>query len=127
MSGIVGQVARAVLTLVLGVALGFFVPVSAFADGTWGERRVTIGALLLLYGLAGAALGFRASTWYGLGLAVPGVLALSLVAPLGEGYGWYVLYAALIVALAVGGAYSTRRRPASGPAVRRRPPTARRA
>ena len=117
MSGILGQVERAALTAALGMALGYFVAVSAFADGTWEERRVAIGALLLLYGLAGAALGYRASAWYGLGLAVPGVVGLSLFAPVGESYGRYVLYAVLIVALGVGGAYDTRRRRADGTAV----------
>ena len=102
MSGILGQVARAV---------------PAFADGTWEERRGTIGALLLLYGLVEVTLGFHAATWYGLGLAVPGVVGLSLFAPVSEGYGWYVLYAALIVAPAVDCTYSTRRRPVGRTAV----------
>ncbi len=106
MRKIAGQVARVVLTAAIGLTLGFFVAVSVFADGTWDERRVMIGVLLLIYGIAGAALGFNASIWYGLGLALPGMSALVWFAALGEGHGWYVLYGALIVALAVGGAYA---------------------
>jgi hypothetical protein len=111
--GLVGRVARIAATAVLGMALGFLVAVSAFADAAWGERAVTLGALLLAYGLAGVALGFRASAWYGLGLALPGLAAL---AARGEGRWWYLPFAALVAALAAGGAYggavgSRRRRP----------------
>ncbi len=106
MSRIAGQVVRVVLTAAIGLTLGFFVAVSVFADGTRDERRVAIGVPLLIYGIAGAALGFDASSWYGLGLALPGVSALVWFAGLGEGHGWYLLYGALIVTLAVGGTYA---------------------
>ena len=101
------QVVRTVLTAVLGMALGFFVVVSVIADGPWDERRLTIGAILLGYGLAGAALGFRAAAWYGLGLALPGLAVLALLAAGGEG-GWrFLLYGTLILVLAESGAYGT--------------------
>ena len=122
MKAIVGQVVRAVLTAVLGVTLGFVAAASVFADGTRDERRVTIAALLLAYGLCGAALGFRPSSWYGLGLALSGVAALVWFGLVGDRHWWYMLYGALIVAFAVGGAYGTtalfaRRRAAGGTTV----------
>ena len=101
------RVVRTGLTAVLGMALGFFVTVSIVADGAWDERRRAIGVILLAYGLAGAALGFRASVWYGLGLALPGLAVLALFAAGGEGGWWSLLYGALIIALAAGGAYGT--------------------
>jgi hypothetical protein len=103
-TGIVRHAARVAVTAAIGVPLGLAVAASVVADGPRDARRVAIGALLLLYGLAGAALGFRAPAWYGLLLAVPGLAALVRFAVPGEAYGWYALYGALIVALAVGGA-----------------------
>ena len=114
-----GPVVRTVLTAVLGMALGFFVAVSVIADGSWDERRLAIGAILLGYGLAGAALGFRTAAWYGLGLALPGLAVLALLAAGGEG-GWRsLLYGVLILVLAGGGASRTSvirtgRRPSGG-------------
>ena len=105
MNALGGRVARIAATAVLGIALGFFVAVSGFADAAWDERAVTLGALLLAYGLAGVALGYRASGWYGLGLAPTGLAGLALLAALGEGRWWYLPYAALVAALAAGGAY----------------------
>lgn len=104
MSTIVGLVVRVIATAILGLILGFFVAISTFADGPWEERRVLIGALLLGYGLTGLALGVRASAWYGLGLAVPGLFALLLFGVGDDGPWRYLLYGALILAFAAGGA-----------------------
>ncbi len=108
MNGISGSVARMVLMAVLGLTLAFFVAVSVIADGAWDERAGMIAVIVLGYGLVGAALGFRASAWYGLGLALPGLAVLALLAAGGERQWWYLLYAALIIALAGGGAYGSR-------------------
>ena len=99
--------ARTGLTALLGLALGFFVAVSVLADGAWDERRQAISAILLAYGLAGAALGFRASAWYGLGLALPGLAVLALFPAGGQGGWWSLLYGTLIITWAAGGAYGT--------------------
>ena len=107
MGATVGLVVRIVVTVALGLVLGFFVAISAFADGPWEERRLLIGGLLLGYGLAGAALGLRASAWYGLGLAAPGVVVLFFLAFSGEGTWGHLLYAATIAVLSVGGAYAS--------------------
>ena len=106
MGGTVGRVVRSVVTAMFGVILGFFVAVSAFADGSWEERADQDTPLLLGYGLAGVALGWRASARYGLGLATPGMAALAFFALSGEGAWWNLIYAAAITALAVGGAYA---------------------
>src|SRR5918998_1539348 len=105
MSSIIGRIARILATAVIGLVLGFVVAASVFADGSWDERGPTIAGVLLAYGLVGAALGYRGSAWYGLGLTIPGLLALAFYTATGEGYWWYLPYAALIVALAAGGAY----------------------
>ncbi len=99
-----GIVARIIGTVILGMVIGFFVAVSAFADGQPRERAIVIGIILVAYALAGLGLGFRASVWYGPGLALPGVLLLLFVVS-DTGEWWYLLYAALLVALATGGAY----------------------
>ena len=121
MYAIVGRLARILVTAVIGLGLGFVVAASVFADGPWDERGLTIGGVLLAYALAGTALGFRASAWYGLGLTLPGLAALAFYTATGEGRWWYLPYAALIAALAVGGAHGAavgpaRRRPAGGTA-----------
>ena len=101
------RVARMGLTALLGMVLGFFVAVSVFADGAWDERRHIISVILLAYGLAGAALGFRASAWYGLGLALPGLAVLALFPAGGEGGWWSLLYGTLIITWAAGSAFGT--------------------
>jgi hypothetical protein len=108
MQVISGPIVRTLLTAVLGLTLAFFVAVSIIADGPWDERAGMIGVLVLGYGLIGAVLGFRASAWYGIGLALPGLAVIALLAASGERQWWYLLYAALIIALAVGGTYGSR-------------------
>ncbi|MFN8511909.1 MAG: hypothetical protein U0232_11550 [Thermomicrobiales bacterium] len=92
-------------TAILGVLLGFFVAVSGFADGQPGERAVVIGVIVIAYAITGLGLGYRATLWYGLGLAVPGVAVLLLYVANDDGSGWYLPYAGAIAALALGGAY----------------------
>src|SRR5215210_6441461 len=104
MRTLVGKLARILATTALGVVLAFFVAVSAFADGEQGERLITIGIILAAYAVIGLGLGVRASPRYGLGLALPGLLALAFYAATGEARWWYLIYAALCVALAAGGA-----------------------
>ena len=118
MTTLARHLARVALMAALGATLGFLVAVSAFADGPWGERLVTVGAILLAYGLLGAALGARASGWYGLGLALPGVAALACLGAAGEGRWWYVPYGVLIALLAGGGARASGGKRRTGP-----PPT----
>ena len=100
-----GGVVRIVCTVILGMGLGFFVAVSGFADGSARERAIVIGVILLAYGLVGLGLGFRGSAWNGLGLAVPGLGFLLLLALGGDGAWWTLGYAALIAGVAVVGAY----------------------
>jgi hypothetical protein len=99
-----GRVARIVGTAILGIVIGFFVAVSGFADGSPGERAIVIAIILLAYALIGLGLGFRASVWYGLGLALPGLLLLLYVTS-DTGDWWYLLYAASIGVMATGGAH----------------------
>lgn len=110
MGAIVGRVARSTGAAVLGTLLGFFVAASIFADGDWGERLPTIGALLLAYFLGGVALGYRASWWYGAILALPGLAVMAYFATGNEGHWWYLPYAGLVAALSVAGAYGVGRR-----------------
>lgn len=100
-----GVVVRVAVTAILGLAIGFFVAVSGFADGPTAERAVVIGVILVAYALAGWCLGYRASRWYGLGLALPGLIVLLLYAGDAAERWWHLAYAALIVAVAMLGAH----------------------
>jgi uncharacterized protein (DUF983 family) len=100
----VGRLVRGVIAGVLGLALAFFVAVSGFADGPARERALTIGLIVVAYGLVGLALGYRGSAWYGMALALPGMVVL-LLYTVSEGNWRFPLYAALIAAVAVAGAY----------------------
>lgn len=86
--------------------LGFFVAVSVFADGPAAERAVVVGVTLIGYALAGWCLGYRASSWYGFGLAVPGLILLLLYGGDSDTSWWQFAYGVLILAMAVFGAYS---------------------
>jgi hypothetical protein len=88
----------------LGLVLAFFVAVSGFADGPTRERAVAIGLIAVAYGFVGLALGYWGSPRYGFGLAAPGVVVLLLYA-VSEGNWRFLLYAALIAAVATAGAY----------------------
>ena len=118
MTTMVGHLVRVALMAALGATGGCLVAVSAFADGPWGDRLITIGAVLLAYGLLGAALGARASGWYGLGLALPGLVALACLGAAGEGRWWYLPYGALLALIAVSAARASagRRRAGAPPA-----------
>jgi hypothetical protein len=98
-----GSLGRASLATGIGVGLAFFVAASVYADGQWGERVATAGVLLLAYALAGMALGYHASGWFGLGLVLPGVAVLILVSTTGEAVWWYLPYGTLIAGCAAGG------------------------
>src|SRR5829696_4875078 len=99
MGTVVGRVARLAIAAALRMALGFLVAVSVYADGNWGERFPMIGALALADALVGAALGLRASWWYGAVLALPGLAVLAFFAGGDEGRWWHLSYAVLIAAL----------------------------
>ena len=57
------------------------------------------------YTIVGAALGFRASWWYGTVLALTGLACWSSWMTGEEGRWWHFSFATLIAALAIGGAY----------------------
>ena len=112
-----GRLVRIVCTAFLGMALAFFVAVSGFADGSTRERALTIGLIVVAYGFIALTLGIWGSTWYGLGLAFPALVVLLFYA-VSERNWRFVLYAALIVAVAMvaayGGSRFNRRRGSAG-------------
>jgi hypothetical protein len=79
-----GVLARIVATAFFGVLFGFFVAVSVFADAPAAERAVVVGVTLTAYALAGWCLGYRAASWYGFGLAFPGLILLMLYSSDGD-------------------------------------------
>ena len=100
-----GTLVRIIVMALVGVLLGFFAAVSVFADGPAAERAVVIGVTLIGYTLAGWCLGYRSSSWYGFGLAVPGLIVLILYGGDSDNPWWHFAYGVLIVAVAVLGAY----------------------
>lgn len=97
-----------VLSIVTGTFLGFFgVFNSVFSDGELNERLVLIAVLLVIYGILGLVWGFLIPkfTWkWGLFLGGPGVLILLLFAII-EFNPYFLIYMALIILLACGGAW----------------------
>ncbi len=96
------------LAIVFGFFFGFFGALnSVFSDGELKERLVFIGVLLVIYGVLGLVWGFLIPkfTWkWGLFLGGPGALILLLFTLL-EFNPYFLVYAALILVLACGGAW----------------------
>lgn len=92
-----------ILSILVGSFIGIFgVLVSVFSDGGLTERLITIGVILLIYCIMGAALGLFLPdfSWkWGLIAGIPGVLILG-VYMLREYNPYYLIYMALIVYLA---------------------------
>jgi hypothetical protein len=97
-----------VLSIVFGIFFGFFGTLnSVFSDGELKERLVFIGVLLLIYGVLGLVWGFLIPkfTWkWGLFLGGPGALIL-LLFMIFEFNAYFLIYIALILAFACGGAW----------------------
>ncbi|MDP3388315.1 MAG: hypothetical protein Q8S24_13840 [Eubacteriales bacterium] len=101
-----------VLAVVLGSLLGFFgVLVSVFADGGQQERLITVGIILLIYFVIGAAFGYLLPdySWkWGIFLGLPGV-AFLVVYALREFNINYLIYMLLIIDIACLGAWLGKR------------------
>ncbi|HRY12645.1 MAG TPA: hypothetical protein P5309_03635 [Syntrophomonadaceae bacterium] len=99
-----------ILAIAIGIFIGFFGVVnSVFSDGPMDERLVFIGIILVVYAGLGAVWGFllpeRGWKW-GLYLGVPGAVGL-LLFMLSEFtlFGYFLLYAAALLAVACLGAW----------------------
>ena len=97
-----------VLSIFVGIFLGFFRALnSVFSDGELNERLVLIGVILVIYGILGLVWGFLLPgfSWkWGLFLGSPGVLILLLFTII-EFNPYFLIYMALILILACGGAW----------------------
>lgn len=97
------------LALATGVMIGIFgVFVSVFADGTLGERLVTILIILMVYAVLGIVWGYwqpRYSGWWGIILGLPGVIILMLYM-VNESQYLNIIYALLIVTAACFSSYA---------------------
>ncbi len=73
-----------ILAVLIGGVVGFFgVLVSVFADGGQQERLITVGIILLIYFVIGAAFGYLIPeySWkWGIILGLPGVILLAAYA-----------------------------------------------
>lgn len=99
-----------ILSLAVGIALGFFgVFNSVFSDGGLTERIGTIAVIVAIYAILSGLLGFflpKYSWLWGLMLCIPGVLMLILYMR-SEFNPLYIVYMALLVAVSCLGSYGS--------------------
>lgn len=97
-----------IISLIAGSLIGLFgVIVSVFVDGGMTERLVTIGIILLIYGVLGGVWGFLLPSYswkWGLLMGAPGVLLLG-VYMLSENIVYYLVYMVFILFFACFGAW----------------------
>lgn len=97
-----------ILAVLIGGVVGFFgVLVSVFADGGQQERLITVGIILLIYFVIGAAFGYLLPdySWkWGIFLGLPGVIFLAAYA-LREFDIYYLIYMLLIIDISCLGAW----------------------
>ena len=98
-----------ILVILLGGLIGFFgVLVSVFADSSLTEQLITIGVILLIYGVLGGLYSLllpKYSWQWGLLLSFPGILLLGLYM-LSEFNPYYFIYMILILSFSCFSAYS---------------------
>jgi VIT1/CCC1 family predicted Fe2+/Mn2+ transporter len=100
-----------IITLVIGIALGFFgVMVSVFSDGSTYERIITILIILIIYGVLSLIIGFirPVKPWgHMAALSLPGVTMLTFYT-VKEFNILYAVYIVLILLIAFFGVISGR-------------------